>query len=515
MKSTTDIAIYTRQSVDKKDSLSIETQIEECKQNLTQDEIARSTVFTDRGFSGKNTDRPDFQQMMEFVRAGAIKKIIVYKLDRISRSILDFSNMYAEFEKYGMEFYSCLERFDTSTPLGKAMLFIIAVFAEMERQTIQQRIKDNYYARGEKAFYLGGYAPFGYNKCDYILDGKKTYYFEENKMQADIVRFLYEQYALENTSIGDLVRWLNTEKIEKRRKGSWNSSGISTMLSNPVYVKADSRVYTFFKTKGATINNPVDDFVGENGCYFYGKPSDRTGGTKFKKIDTDFVTIAPHKGIINADIWLAAQERFERNRGHTNAGHGCVSWLQGLVRCVCGYSLYAKKSVSRNTVKPNTEYRYFYCRGRRQSSCTTYNKMFRVDRLEAEVELLVFEQLEKLRNIETYDTPQYDPKINTLRIEQKKVQEQIENLIEQLKNGTATTNKYLNEEIERLDSRKLEIDQEILLLERSASQPIVKFDVDDIIADWKNYDIEQKKRIVQIFIQKIEINGLEADIKMK
>lgn len=134
-------AIYGRKSVERIDSISIESQIEYCQYEVRG---GKYKTFTDNGFSGKNVDRPQFQVMMEAIRRGEINRVIVYRLDRISRSILDFSTMMEEFQKYGVEFVSCTEKFDTSTPMGRAMLNICIVFAQLERETIQQRVTDAY-----------------------------------------------------------------------------------------------------------------------------------------------------------------------------------------------------------------------------------------------------------------------------------------------------------------------------------------------------------------------------------
>lgn len=117
-------AIYTRQSVDRADSISIESQIEFCKYEMRGEAYK---VYTDRGYSGKNTDRPAFAEMMNDIENGIISKVVVYKLDRISRSILDFSTMMERFEKYKVEFVSTTEKFDTSSPMGRAMLNICIV----------------------------------------------------------------------------------------------------------------------------------------------------------------------------------------------------------------------------------------------------------------------------------------------------------------------------------------------------------------------------------------------------
>ncbi len=109
----------------KKDSLSIEGQIELC----TRECHSEYTVYADKGYSGKNTNRPDFERMMEDIIAGKISKVVVYRLDRFSRSISDFGQIWNILQKHNVEFISINEKFDTSTPMGRAMLHIIMVFA--------------------------------------------------------------------------------------------------------------------------------------------------------------------------------------------------------------------------------------------------------------------------------------------------------------------------------------------------------------------------------------------------
>ena len=131
------IAIYARKSVFREDSISIESQIEHCQYEAKGEE---AIVYSDNGFSGKNTDRPEYQRMIEDIKSKKINKVIVYKLDRISRSILDFSRMMDLFQEMNVAFVSATEHFDTSSPMGRAMLNICIVFAQLERETIQQRL---------------------------------------------------------------------------------------------------------------------------------------------------------------------------------------------------------------------------------------------------------------------------------------------------------------------------------------------------------------------------------------
>lgn len=146
-------ALYFRQSVERVDSISIESQLEYCKYETRGNPYKE---YIDRGYSGKNTNRPAFEEMLEDIRQGKISRVIVYKLDRISRSILDFANMMDIFQKYNVEFVSSTERFDTSTPIGRAMLNICIVFAQLERETIQKRVTDAYYSRCKRGFTWAG-----------------------------------------------------------------------------------------------------------------------------------------------------------------------------------------------------------------------------------------------------------------------------------------------------------------------------------------------------------------------
>lgn len=289
-------AIYARQSIDKADSISIESQLEFCRYEARG---AACLEFSDKGYSGKNTDRPAFQQMLEAIKEGKIKRVICYKLDRCSRSILDFSNLMAQLQEFGVEFVSCTEKFDTSTPMGRAMLNICIVFAQLERETIQQRVFDAYHARCKKGFYMGGRIPFGYRLEPYRLDGKKTARYAVMESEADILRLLYKAYSAPLTSLQDLVAMLEAAGIPHPRKenGKWIRENIGRMLRNPIYVKADREIYRYFREKGIALYNPEADYIGTNGCYLYTESKNK------------LLVLAPHEGIVDSGLWLACRNK--------------------------------------------------------------------------------------------------------------------------------------------------------------------------------------------------------------
>jgi DNA invertase Pin-like site-specific DNA recombinase len=124
------IGIYSRQSVEKQDSVSIEAQIDTCKK-ICNFHNEQYEIYQDVGFSGSNINRPSFERLLSDIQAGKIKKVVAYRLDRISRNIKDFSDLLTLFEKYNVSFISATENIDTSTPMGRAMIYIIMVFIEI------------------------------------------------------------------------------------------------------------------------------------------------------------------------------------------------------------------------------------------------------------------------------------------------------------------------------------------------------------------------------------------------
>lgn len=141
------IAIYSRKSRFTGKGESIGNQVELCKEYIRthygEATLNYITVYEDEGFSGGNLNRPAFKKMMEAARSHQFGAIIVYRLDRISRNISDFSGLIEELSYLNIAFISIKEQFDTSTPMGRAMMYIASVFSQLERETIAERIRDN------------------------------------------------------------------------------------------------------------------------------------------------------------------------------------------------------------------------------------------------------------------------------------------------------------------------------------------------------------------------------------
>ena len=125
--------------------------------------ITDYVVFEDPGYSAKNTDRPEYQAMMDRIRTGEFTHLVVWKIDRISRNLIDFATMHDELQSLGVTFVSKNEQFDTSSAIGEAMMRIILIFAELERKTTAERVTAVMLSRASVGQWNGGHVPYGYS----------------------------------------------------------------------------------------------------------------------------------------------------------------------------------------------------------------------------------------------------------------------------------------------------------------------------------------------------------------
>ena len=486
-------AIYSRQSIDKKDSISIETQIDFCKREALNEEIK---VYIDKGYSGKNTERPKFKEMEKDIKAGLIKKVVVYKLDRISRNLLDFANIIDYYKKYEVSFVSCNEKFDTSTPMGNAMLSITMVFAQLERETIQKRVKDNYYARGKLGLYLGGRSSFGFIKIETRVEGKKTYTLKPDNEKIISLLKMYELYSETDMSLGKVSDYLNSNGILSAEGRFWDSGKISRLLRNPVYVMADADVYSYYKNKGCIISNDISEFIGANGCYLYGKRE--SNERKYTDVTDHTLSIALHEGVVTSSMWLACQYKLDANKQIKNTGKGKHSWLSGLMKCgKCGYSI---------SVVVARDKRYLSCRGKtNMKTCSGFTNTKFADKIEQIMEELIFEQVDKIRQNDYPKQKIEDSHSNKFKIQIIEIDKKIENLISQLEEASKVTTKYINKRMEELDSEKnlliSEISKNAVVKLNLYSKEVLFKEVDN----WSNLSMDEKKKIANFLIKKVSI----------
>lgn len=496
-------AVYARQSVDKKDSISIESQIEFCKYELKGGSCKE---YTDKGFSGKNTDRPQFQELVRDIKKGLIAKVVVYKLDRISRSILDFSNLMELFQQYGVEFVSSTEKFDTSTPMGRAMLNICIVFAQLERETIQKRVTDAYYSRSQRGFKMGGKAPYGFHTEPIQMDGINTKKLVVNPEEAAHIRLIFEMYAEPKTSYGDVVRHLAEQGVLFYGKELIRPT-LAQMLRNPVYVQADLEVYEFFKSQGTVLVNDAADFTGLNGCYLYQgrdvKPD------KLHNLKDQMLVLAPHEGIVPAEVWLACRKKLMNNIKIQSARKATHTWLAGKIKC--GYCGYALMSMINRVGK-----QYLRCTKRLDNkSCVGCGKVFT-----AELEAVVYQQM--VKKLDGYKTltgrkkaVKSNPKIAALQVELAQVDSEIEKLVDSLTGANNVLLSYVNTKISELDNRKQGLVKRIAELTVETISPEQVSQISGYLDTWESVSFDDKRRVVDLMITTIAATSEKLNITWK
>lgn len=193
-------------------------------------------IFEDAGRSAKNTKRPAFERMMKKVRAGELSHVLVYKIDRISRNLVDFSIMYDDFKENKVTFISLNEQFDTSSALGEAVLKIILVFAELERKLTAERVSSIMLDRATQGLWNGARVPYGW---DWDSGKKMPVHSLTEASHARMIYDLYEKFQ----STGKVRDYLNENCIPTKRGGSWTSKTVSDFIRNPMN-KGDYR-YNF------------------------------------------------------------------------------------------------------------------------------------------------------------------------------------------------------------------------------------------------------------------------------
>ncbi|MDU7214547.1 recombinase family protein [Clostridium sp.] len=356
------IAIYTRKSKFTGKGESIENQIEKCKKfiefkfNIDSENV---NIFIDEGFSGKNENRPQYQLMMEKIKKKEIDSIVIYQLNRLGRNARDIHNTMQLCDDLGVIIYSATEGFDSSTSFGRAVIGILASLAQLEREQLAERVKDNMYTLAKMGRWLGGQSPLGF-------DGSREYYIDEtgkersitklkkNEEELKLVKLLYDKY-LEEKSLSQVGKWALINHLTGKNGGNLNKNAINVILQNPVYVKSSKEVFEYLSNEGYEVCGEPNG----NGLLRYGKD------------DEPIVATAKHKGVIPSDQWIEVQKILKDNAykaprmGKTN-----TALLTGLLRCKCGSTMRISYGQKR---KDGTKPFYYICNMKINSGGTRCN----------------------------------------------------------------------------------------------------------------------------------------------
>ena len=516
------IGIYPRKSVYRDNSDSVKVQIQLCKDYAgivyKDKEITFKIYDKDEGFSGKNTNRPGFQELMADVRAGLLQAVMVYKLDRISRNVQEFSYMYEIFNQYHVSFISVKESFDTTTPMGRTVMYILAAFAQLERENTSERVTDNMQALGASGKWTGGRLPCGMTSIRRRTGEKEHSYLlidEENIWRP---RLIY-QLLLEGCTITRIERYCRAHGIRNQNGKFFNTSQLYNLITNPVYCQNSMDAYNYFRDHGCSLPDQAL-FDGTKGLIGYGKTkNDKDSQRKCDKKDWR-IAIGIHEPVILASDWIAAQGRLGINKMFHSPKYE-AGILKGVLTCSCG----SRMSV-RTYMKNNTRFSYYYCvdmaRMGKQHCNSQYIPIEKLDRLFISSLQTIPLNPDRINSADSADNPgstrQYHPlqDNSSLKREIRSIRLSIGNLTSALAKAQETAAaSYIIHQINDLDSQKkrLEEDLQNALLKETAPKSIsqtgnqVHDNIRYILKNFNSVDYKGKNELIRKIVKLCVFDG--------
>ena len=473
------IGIYPRKSVYRDNSDSVSVQVQMCKDYagiIFKDKDIDFKIYDkDEGFSGKNTNRPSFQALMSDVQSNLLNVVMVYKLDRISRNVQEFSAMYDVFQEHNVSFVSVKESFDTTTPMGRTVMYILAAFAQLERENTSERVTDNMRALGATGKWTGGKLPTGMTSIRQQIGEKEHSYLLVDKDKIWLVKLLYD-LILQGYSITKIERYCRDNGIKSQTGKFLNTSQIHNILTNPVYCQNNMEAYYYFRDLGCVLPDECL-FDGTKGLIGYGKT--KTGKYSQEKQDKTKwnISIGIHDYVIPAADWIAAQQRLGINKMIRSAKYDC-GILKGVLRCKCG----ARMDI-RTYCKNGIQFSYYYCKDMFRQGKTKCNTGY--VRMEP-VEDAFLQQLRKIRfNPEDFklrpDSTGTLHSVSSIKSDLKQVQASIDNLTAALMNAMdSSASSYIITKIEEMDKQKktLETNLRKATLQENADKTLAETEAD-------------------------------------
>ncbi|MBO5220413.1 MAG: recombinase family protein [Clostridia bacterium] len=344
---TPQYVIYSRKSKFTGKGESIENQIELCRQyiasHISPEAAEKALVYEDEGFSGGTLERPQFKRMMADSHKQQFAAIVVYRLDRISRNIGDFAKLIEELSDRHIDFISIREQFDTSSPMGRAMMYIASVFSQLERETIAERIRDNMRELSKTGRWLGGTAPMGYQSetvASVSVDGKTRKACKLTPFPEDIalVKLIYDKF-LETGSLTAVDQFLLEKRYTTKRGNRFTRFAIRGILTNPVYMIADTAAFDYLTAGEAEVFAEREAFDGTFGVMAYNRTLQQPGKAhKERPMNEWVIAVGKHPGVIPGETWVQVQDMLEVNRSKSyRRPRSHTALLSGLLVCkACG-----------------------------------------------------------------------------------------------------------------------------------------------------------------------------------
>jgi site-specific DNA recombinase len=535
------VAIYSRKSKFTGKGESIENQVKTCRAYLQLHfpDVPEESIleFEDEGFSGKNTQRPQFKAMMDGCKRGEVGLVICYRLDRFSRKTLDFLRIADDLESWGVSFVSVNDHFDTTTPTGRAMMTMTSAFSQLERETIQERICDNLIELAKTGRWLGGQTPTGYQSQavqSVDIGGKKRVAYQLTPIpeQVQLVRLIYSKF-IELNSLSALDTYLLEHGISTKNDKQFSRYTIKSILQNPVYMIADRDAFRYFSEQELELFAAEEEFDGKRGMMCYNKTSQSKGrGNEFLDMSEWVIAVGAHEGVIAGADWVKVQRLLGQNKSKSfrkPKSHNAL--LSGLLFCGnCG--AYLRPKLSQRTNK-NGEVIYAYlCETKERSNgacCdlprpngNTLDALVceKIKELAGNPEIFA-QQLEQYSQQIANHSEEYDNEMASLAQKSKEIDTQIQNLIQAIAMSSEVTQSYMQQQIEALHQQKQDLQRRMDEIQSITRDYLIPEEEVAILVDmlssfagtFDRMSIEEKRTALRRFVQRVEYHS-DDDVKI-
>ena len=520
-------ATYGRKSVYSDRSDSVDNQERMCREYVDlkfKDKAESFEIYQDEGFTGANTDRPGLKRLMDDVNDGLIDALVVYQLDRLSRDVKDFANIYATLEEKNVMFISIKENIDTTTPIGKAMMYVTMVFAQMERETIAARVTDNMVGLAKKGFWTGGNPPYGYKREKIQINGKMHSVIVPVPEAAEYVEWIYDTFLRNGYSLQGMETAFKKQGIRTVNGAFFSTTQLHKILTMPYCVPAAPEIWDYYNKLGCKMADERDTWDGKHGVMIYGRSTEKNKKHQVQPHSEWVVIEGIHEPFIPADKWLAVQERFRQNVFEKKKKYD-VPLLKGTLRCAkCGGLMQvARKKLAHGKVTS-----YYYCLKRMRQGVEECDMSSLKCELLDEKVLEVFRTIEADPDIIKKYTEIPEPKSDSVSLKEieskiKAQQLKIEKLTGALTEADGSSAaKYIISQIEKedLNLEALKREMELAKIETKKSDSVVKTvegkisEIAKLIKGLDGFTADERNEIVRDVVRECTWDGETIFLKL-
>ena len=548
------IAIYTRKSKASDKGESIQTQIKMCEeyiQRLYPEEETKIIYYDEgEGKSGGDSQRTKFRKLMSDAKKNVYNVLICYRLDRIARNVGAFSDLIEELSAHNISFISVKEQFDTTTPMGRAMMYIASVFAQLEREIGAERIKDNMRELAKTGRWLGGTTPTGYKSEGYTtitikevneeneVERKKKKAFKLKRVESEgmLIEMLFEKYR-SFQSLTMMETYLLNNDIKTKNNKRFTRFALLAIFENIVYSKNDIDMYNYLTEKGIEIYAKKEDFDGQHGMIAYNKTKQEKHKANQKNDMKDWiVSVGKHPGYISGKDWVEVQEIIARNsQKRYRRPRKNKSILSGILKCKC--NSYMRPKLHSGRTYSNGDDRFFYMCEMKELSRSHKCDIHNIDGNKLDLELIkqmktwfapnskIVKELQKISEAEPAEENNDNQELEKLKKVYKNNEKSLNEYISKIIYVDAELIDEINKEVKRLKAENKKIQERIQELNAKSSQNTVTPTENEIakmvLEVINNYfdtftdlDVLKQREILKMFIESATWDGETVEINL-